>query len=88
VQDVPDDGDAPAGELVEAAESLAQGVEVKQCLRGVLAAAVAGVDDGRAGVACGQSCGTRGRMAEHDSVCPEAIQGHDRVYEGLALGDG
>jgi hypothetical protein len=27
-------------------------------------------------------------VPQHDRVGPEAVEGHDRVYQGLALGDG
>ena len=51
VQYVAHDGDASILESVEAAERLAEGVEIEEGLRRVLAAAVAGVDECRRGVA-------------------------------------
>jgi hypothetical protein len=88
VQDVPDDGDAPTCQLVEAPDGVAQGVEVEEGLGRVLAAAVARVDHGRRGVARGQGRCAGGRVPQHDRVGPEAVEGHYRVYQGLALGDG
>ncbi len=84
----PDDGDAASREFVEAAERFAQGVEVEEGLGRVLAAAVAGVDHGRRGVAGGEGCRAGGRVAEHYRICSEAVEGDDGVDQGLALGDG
>ena len=54
----------------------------------MLAAAVAGVDHGRRGVAGGEDRSSRGLVPKHDRVGPEAVEGDHGVDQGLALGDG
>ncbi len=77
-----------SGESVEAAERLAEGVEVEEGLGRVLAAAVAGVDHRSRGVAGGEGRRSRGLMPKHDRIRPEAVEGYHGVDQGLALGDG
>ena len=84
VQDVADDPDVQA---VEAADALAQRVDVQQRLRGVLVLAVAGVDDARGRPLRDQRGGADVRRADHDQVGPVGGQRRDRVLERLALLD-
>src|ERR671912_216816 len=82
------DGDASILEPVEAAQRLREGVEVEESLGRVLAAAVAGVDHRRRGVAGGEGGRSRGLMTKHDRIGPEAVEGDHGIDEGLAFGDG
>jgi hypothetical protein len=80
-------GDASILEPFEAAQRLREGVEVEEGLGRVLAAAVAGVDHGRRGVAGGEGRSSGGLMPKHDRIGPEAVEGDHGVDKGLALGD-
>ena len=84
VQDVADDPDVQA---VEAAEPLAQRVDVQQRLRRVLVLAVAGVDDARGRPAGDQRGGADVRRADHDQVRAVGGERLDGVLERLALLD-
>ena len=73
------------GQAVDLAQLLADGEQVEQRLGGVLADAVAGVDDRLAGV-LGRQRGRAGlRVAQHDHI-GVAFQRADRVGQRLALG--
>ena len=82
VQDVADDPDAQA---VEAAQALAQGVDVEQRLSGVLVLAVAGVDDRRRRPLRDERGRPRPRGADDDGVGLVGVQGQDGVLQRLAL---
>ena len=74
-------------EAVEAAEPLAQRVDVEQRLGRVLVLAVAGVDD-RGGRPAGDQLGGAGpRRADDDRVGLVGAEGQDGVLQRLALLD-
>ena len=95
VQDVADEGDAPAargpgrGPASAADQAAPHGEGVEQGLGGVLVGAVAGVDDGGVDPAGGRQAVGRagGAVPDDDGVDAHRLQGLRGVLEGLALGD-
>jgi hypothetical protein len=85
VQDVTYDGDPASGQLVEAAYTAGEGIEVEESLGRVLAAAITGVDDCSVGVPGSQARGTHRRMPDHYRIRPQSVEGHDGVEKSLAL---
>ena len=75
------------GEAVDPPGLLNDGEQVEQGLGGVLADAVAGVDDRLARVSRRLLSGPDLWVSEHDDACV-ALEAADRVRQALALGDG
>ena len=82
VEDVADDRDM---EALQVPESVPHREEVEERLGRVLALAVAGVDDRRAGIACGELRRPDLRVANDDCVRVVRRQRQQRVLERLAL---
>ena len=93
VQDVADDGDGDAGRRrfgVDAARDAGaqvgeDGAQVEQRLGGMLVHAVAGVEDGQAGLGFKQPGRAGGVVAQDDGFGAEGAQGQAGVFERLAL---
>ena len=73
-------------EALDAPALHVQVVEIAEGLRGVLVAAVTGVDDRHVGVARGQARSALARVAQDDDVCIPAPDDTHGIGQGLALG--